>query len=678
MAAYALSLGLASQTHAEILGSGWPYRRQVTVKQAAADAPGENVAWVEFYGHAAHKADGSDIRVTDNNRRILPSRVLQVSADDDLIRVAFATVSDGTYSVWWGNANPPKPAPELQIKRGMLMAVYRFPGGPAASEAALRRAVEKADQAKGPVGSVFLHDLALGHNPLGDEYSMLTHTRGQFKIDRPGSIDFAFTASDCGFLMIDGQLVAQQYNHQGLAGRVRQPKAVDLKAGWHTLEVMQANTRASWMGGMVVGWRRPGDRGFSTMPASVFAPVARATEGALEVPGKNYAADFSISPEGEAFAPPNHYLQRYVFEVRTPTGWTPTASWDFGDGQTSTLLKAHHYFLTPGVYNVTVKITQAGTTHTGTRRITIKDRMYQRFPRPPEDGAKTTQAVLATYDPKKLAGEQALRGAMFLQHHGDKDGYIAWAHAWLNAKEDTPYRSYQDETYEVSKLHLLRKEYPPAAEVFRLAASHQIDMEIRTQLMRVYAMMLCDYLDDPAKAYDALQEWLRKLPAEKRSLQHTTLAAMAYVAIAKGDGKTAAATVQEAGLRREQPYDKQQLQQGVLTRDVETYIRTRDFDTAEKLLLRWELDYPPALIDGFTRLLRVKLLTAQERPLIAARLAVAHAKALPNSFYAAELLYRASNCFTAAGEADKAKAALELLKSKYPESPYANEAGKKE
>jgi hypothetical protein len=114
----------------------------------------------------------------------------------------------------------------------------------------------------------------------------------------------------------------------------------------------------------------------------------------------------------------------------------------------------------------------------------------------------------------------------------------------------------------------------------------------------------------------------------------------------------------------------------VLARDVETYIRTKDYDTATKLIDEWEWEYPEAMIDGFTRLLRVKLVTAEGRPAVAAKIAMQHAKALPGSFYAAELLWRAAKGYEAAGDAEKAKGAMEVLKGKYPESPYAREKGK--
>src|SRR5262249_27532405 len=118
-------------------------------------------------------------------------------------------------------------------------------------------------------------------------------------------------------------------------------------------------------------------------------------------------------------------------------------------------------------------------------------------------------------------------------------------------------------------------------------------------------------------------------------------------------------------------YNHAQIRQGVLARNIEAYIGTRDFVSAQKLIDQWEMEFPESIWDGFTRTLRVKLYAAEALPAVAARIAVEHAKANPSGFYAAELLYRAVQNFKAAGEQTQAKAAMDLLVSKYPESPYA-------
>ena len=666
---------VGSPARADPLGEGWVYHRPLAVKLIATDAPGDSIAEAEFWMNGAQKPDGSDLRVVDPVRGVVPMRILESSPDNDFVRIAFETRTDATYVAWWGNEKAPKPTtPALVIKRGILAEVYKFPGGPVAAEPGLRRAFANAGP---PVGALFVPEIFLGYNPLGEEWNAMFHYTGQFKIDKPGTFDIAFTVQDSGMLYIDGTQVEERFK-SGLNGQVRESKPVDLKVGWHTIDVTQVNAGGGQTG-VVVGWRRPGEKAFAPLPATIFAPLAHAADGPLETMGKGFTADCFIVPEAEAFSPPDSYIQRYSFEARFPATFKPAVTWNFGDGQTSTLTKVHHYFMSPGIYTVTLKVVQAGTTYTTTRRITIKDRMYSRFPRPLEDAPKAVLSVLQTYTATTAPAEAALRAMMICKKTGDNDEYLKWGHAWLDSKETTATPAvYREEVFDLSRTHLARKEYKEAAEVHKTAAGHNLPAEMKLQEIRDYVLIASDYLDDPATALAVAEEWRKKVAAGNKAQEHTMLAALTYASIAGGDGKRAAKYAEEAGTRQDQPYDRAQLRQGVLARDIETYIRNKDFDTATKLVDQWEWDFPEAMVDGFTRMLRVKLVTAEGRPAIAARVALAHAKALPGSFYAAELLYRASKQFEAAGDAEKAKAAMELLKSKYPESPYAQEKGKAE
>src|SRR6185369_16975598 len=117
--------------------------------------------------------------------------------------------------------------------------------------------------------------------------------------------------------------------------------------------------------------------------------------------------------------------------------------------------------------------------------------------------------------------------------------------------------------------------------------------------------------------------------------------AKVYAGVALGDEKAVKAALADVGTRRSLPYNEQEIRQGVLARNIESYIRTKDFDTALKLIDQWELEYPDSIWDGFTRTLRVRLYAAEGRPLIAARVALQLARINTQGFYAAELLYRA-------------------------------------
>ena len=164
-----------------------------------------------------------------------------------------------------------------------------------------------------------------------------------------------------------------------------------------------------------LAWRRPGDKRYDLLPASVYAPVAEATVGELHKTGEPYSADFSVKPVAESFAPPEYYLQREKLQA---TG-VPTDSvlhWDFGDGQTAgNDARPNHIYLTPGIYNVTLTVKPHTVEFKGTRRIKVQDRMYSAFPDPPDDPYKTVSAVLEPYDLSTLTADQRLRGMLYCQ-----------------------------------------------------------------------------------------------------------------------------------------------------------------------------------------------------------------------------------------------------------------------
>jgi hypothetical protein len=419
--------------------------------------------------------------------------------------------------------------------------------------------------------------------------------------------------------------------------------------------------------------------------------------------GGAFTPDFSIDPTAEGFIPPSTYAQRYTFEAQFPPSLKPQISWDFGDGQSAKGLKRiSHIFLTPGIFPVKLQL-DLGTGSAPlvtTIRVEVRDRMLARFPRPLEDPSRAIQAVLKDYDPKKLSAEAALRGLLFFESANATDDMLVWGRAWLEMKDlGTPAGGggdalLEEETFALARALEARKDFAAAADVYRLAAAKPVRMETRLRLIWLGVAERSDNLSDgAAPALAEAQTWAKKVDpvgAEGR----LAYAAVAYAALAAGDGKaarTATETAERAvvaaggftprgggaGGGGDARFNQAQIRQGVLARNVENYIRTREFDAAWKLINDWDMEFPAAAWEGFTRTLRVKLAAAEGRSDSAARMALAHARANPESFYAAELLFRASEHFTAAGKPEESRAALEILKSKYPESPYARESSNK-
>ncbi len=462
--------------HAQTLPEGWLYRRPLTLKPVPPETPpppGDNIAWTEFYTNGAQLPDGSDIRVTTADRVIVPSRLLQISRDNDFVRLAFAIKGDGPYYVWWGNPKPvppSKPPPELDINRGILAEVYRFPGGAANNETQVRNAFNRAGK---PLGAVFLNEPFLGYNPLGEEWTAMVKYHGVFQLDKPADYEIAFGAGDRGFLAIDGQTVIFA---RGIPREARFTKTVSLKTGWHTFDAEQINVGGG-EAGITCAWHVVNGKQFTRIPGAIFAAPAVADDGPLENINQTPAVDFSIDPAAESFCPPDYYFPRYVFDARLPANASPGITWEFSDGQTvKDLRKVHHIFLAPGNYTVTLTLKEPGGTFTGARRLTVKDRMYSRFPRPPEDAFKVVLAVLDKYDPTKMSAEQRLRGLLFYTRNNEQNSILSWGRAWCQAKEAQDETVVSNEVFDLARLAEFRRQYKEAAEFYRLVSEKPIAM----------------------------------------------------------------------------------------------------------------------------------------------------------------------------------------------------------
>ena len=642
------------------------HRRALTFRIANSDAPGDNMAVADFYVDASHKPDGSDLRVLNAAGGLVPMQVLHVSALDDRVRIAFATKTDGPYSVTWGN-KPDKPSPPLIPKRGVFAEVYRLPAG------AVVRTPEMIEQMFAKAGprltASFVNELSVGFIPAGPQDDAMVRYTSQFKVDKAGDYDIALAVGKAGYVGIDGTAVLNDFGGRMIRD-ARNSKTITLTAGWHALVAAQIN-RATGETGIEVAWRKAGDttQKFATIPNS--APAAKALDGPIEPLKPGPEADFTIEPQAEGFFTPDTYCPRYAFEAR-PAGVLAsqklTFAWDFGDGQTSSVRRTNHYFLAPGVYPVTLTLQAGTTTYKATRRVQIGERLIDLFPTPPEDLPKVIDGVVDLYAPDKLNAASSLRGTMYYEKELREPQYLAWGKAWLQKKDAQDAQTVNDEAIALSHTWLEKGEADMAAQALELASQKDIGLDHQSRLMHRAVVMYAGEAGEPDKTATLANSWTDRVSTAAKPV---ILAAQAYAAIAKGDGKRAK-DLCKLGTSGNLPLNKQQINQGVMTRNVEAYIRTKEYEEAAKILDDWEIDYPDALTEGYSRLLRVKLLVAQGRPQTAFRIALDHARALPDSFYAAELLYRAAEASKAANRPADAKTAMDLLKSKYPESPYAN------
>jgi hypothetical protein len=118
------------------------------------------------------------------------------------------------------------------------------------------------------------------------------------------------------------------------------------------------------------------------------------------------------------------------------------------------------------------------------------------------------------------------------------------------------------------------------------------------------------------------------------------------------------------------PIDREAALSGAAARSVEFFITEGDAEAGEDAWERWQLKYPADFVEGYSVLLRVKLIELRKQPQAAARVAEAFAMAMPQSSYAPQLLDRASKLL-AKTDPTKSASLRKVLKQKYPEDPLS-------
>src|SRR5581483_7963991 len=109
---------------------------------------------------------------------------------------------------------------------------------------------------------------------------------------------------------------------------------------------------------------------------------------------------------------------------------------------------------------------------------------------------------------------------------------------------------------------------------------------------------------------------------------------------------------------------------GAAARSIEFFIRDGDVESGEDAWNAWQTRSPADFLEGYSVLLRVKLMELRKLDSAAAKVAEAFANAVPTSSYSPRLLDEASRLLKPS-DPSKGAALHELLKKRYPEDPLA-------
>jgi PKD repeat protein len=629
----------------------WQFRRSIEANWDPAQSPPTSIAIADFFtaGHAA--ADGSDIRVTTADGTLMPSHVLMIGPGDRA-RVAFALVRPvKQYFVYFGNPTPTMPAgsPELKFDCGLHLEMRELAGdGPFNTFARLTNAWDLGGKL---IGKTLIPEANLGFNPFGPQDRTVSRITGSIFAPVDGQYDFSVWADDFAAVAVDGNFIVF-----GAAGPrdTRNHHAVQLSRGPHAILIYHVNTGGD--GVFLVAWKTPNSVKFDPVGRRDIATFHTCNVGALEQNHAPLVADFTAQYMGEAFFA-DDYSFHYKFTAYAPAVAGAQMDWDFGDGQTASGAQVDHVYLSPGVYPVRLTVRAGNLSDSQTTQFGV-NRLWEQIDRPPGEQIEVHARIAASDDLGKLAEPSLCRAVLLFQRAGVIDAMLAAAGRLAAlGRHENPDGAFQS-LEEATKQGIASGR---GGDVVRFWQSVPQDSDLHARSMTELADLLLWRVGDFAAAVRLL-----KPLADAGDVRMKRNYGQALIFDQKADDGAKILRSLPAG----DSWEHHVALSGAMARTIEYYITQRDWAAGEEVWERWQSSFPADFLEGYSVLLRTRLMEIKGDAATAAKVAAAFASAVPTSSYAPQLLDRASRLLSSTDPAQSA-ALRKLLKDRYPEDPLS-------
>lgn len=393
-------------------GTAFAFEREVV----APPGKGSSVIVTEFLHHGQIAPDGRNVAVVTRQQQYVPSRILQLGPGD-FCRLAIQALPGQTvYQVLYGGPPAPEESnPAWTSREGLLLETRRFTRCDLMSLESVQGAFKEAR----PIGADYVDGVMHSCNPfLLVPDAFMSRYSGTMHIAEAGTYGFFLSTEDCGFLLIDGKMVASAPGrHRAL--RQARPEArslVALSKGAHAFELYHATTGPEAI--MALAWEpKPGASGSKPkperIPPEVWNPAAIAHVPAQPPTTREskFVPDFFFRLEGDVPLPDNELpLVRVTFLDNSVQAVAAKSKllWEFGDGQTSEEAQPTHVYLKSGLYTVRLTVTRQPKSFTITNRIYI-NRPINVERRPKLDELDDYLPILSKYDGARLDAPSMLQ-----------------------------------------------------------------------------------------------------------------------------------------------------------------------------------------------------------------------------------------------------------------------------
>jgi hypothetical protein len=195
------------------------------------------------------------------------------------------------------------------------------------------------------------------------------------------------------------------------------------------------------------------------------------------------------------------------------------------------------------------------------------------------------------------------------------------------------------------------------------------DSNLQPRAVKRQATFLIWWMADFAKAIKVLEPYVDKPEADPESDDASSLQRLYGEALVLNQQFEKGAKILRE-LPGEGKPERRAVISGAMARSIEHYIDEGDWETGETVWENWQAKYPSEFLEGYSVVLRTRLMEIRKANDAAAKVAEAFATAVPNSSYAPQLLDKASKLL-ASSDRSKSDALRELLKKRYPEDPLS-------
>jgi tetratricopeptide (TPR) repeat protein len=669
----AVLLGLAGSCAAQgssWWNASWSCRRELTVESPVVSRfAGDDLALGSFPTAGKLAAGGRDLRIVTADGRVVVHRVLQ-TGPGDRVRVAFATKAAAKrYYAYFGNARAKPLGKQLKIRRGVLLETWKNPDDDPRTLALARKTLERANVL---LGRDLRDRMTLGHNPFGPQEDICRTFTGWALCPTQGRYTFALASRNASFLLVDGELIAEQPGSHGVNPRSYTRAQVQLTAGLHEVKLYHLSSAGAPLS--MVAWRIPGGDGLVPMGPGAFAAFARAAPGPMQDFGRDVSVDFLPQHVNEAFAD-GWYYQRYRFEaMRTGRGRKMSWKWDFGDGQTSDQAQVDHVYLLPGTYAVTLTGRGGAQRHQRSNRIVVS-RPWDRVTRREIDEPQRHARIVADYDFSKLPAGANAHAVLLLGRFGKRyaDRILAAGAALVN-REKVPGRLLAEAVAVYAETLLTADQPSEAVDALQRAAKAADHPSFAAQLLVEAGSLALGRLEDVDKARSLFEAALESPGRVQAEILRRARVGVGDTWRVQGRRERALEAYRKAGPNVPRRHRSRMIYQGNLARHVEAYIKEGKYDQAEETLQQWGRDLPADKIDGYWSWMRARLAMARRDYRRAAREADTLVGVNPVSNHGAKLLMLACDAHRLRGDVEGSRDVLRRLVETFPESPLAAEA----